>query len=100
MGRRKFAFLLKGEDYDPIVQQTFFETSFMTTYVFTVRNFEEAAAKVQALAEEGFGVIELCGAFGPEKAREYQQLTGGRVAIGYVTHSPEQDPLFAAFFGK
>ena len=72
MEKRKFAFLLKGEDYDPIVQQTFFETPFMTTYVFTVRNFEEAAAKVQALAEEGFGVIELCGAFGPEKAREYQ----------------------------
>lgn len=52
------------------------------------------------LKEEGFGALELCGAFGPERAKELFELLGGTVAVGYVTHDPAQDALFAAFFGR
>ena len=35
-----------------------------------------------------------------EKTRELIALTEGRIAMGFVTHFPEQDPLFMSFFGK
>ena len=57
-------------------------------------NMDEA----RALAEEGIGCIELCGAFGPDGARQVIEATGGRIPVGYVTHFPEQDPLFRAAF--
>ena len=43
--------------------------------------------------------IELCGAFGEEGARRVIEATGGKVPVGYVTHLPQQDALYAAVFG-
>ena len=37
-------------------------------------------------------------AFGPDGARQVIEATGGRIPVGYVTHFPEQDPLFRAAF--
>ena len=56
--------------------------------ICTVRSFEEAERTVLALQAEGFGAVELCGAFGPERAERLTRLTGGAMAIGYVTHDP------------
>lgn len=98
--KKKFAFLLMGAHYEPQTHQACFETEKQITYIFTVKDFDAAREKVKMLAEEGFGAIELCGAFGKEKTEELIRLTENKAAIGYVTHLPEQDPLFAAFFGR
>ena len=92
----KFAFLIMG-NYNPLTDHA--EIGGGLAQIVGVSSVEEAARTAARLEEAGVDCFELCGAFGPEKAREYQKLTGGRVAIGYVTHDPEQDPLFAAFFG-
>ena len=68
------------------------------TCIFTVRSFEEAEEKVLELYQDGFGAIELCGAFGKERAARLTELTNHEVAIGYVVHEPELDPLFDQFF--
>ncbi len=95
-----FAFILMGAQYDPAQHQAHFETEAKHTYIYTARHYDEAKARVQELAARGCGAIELCGAFGPDKAQELIELTGGTIAIGYVTHFPAQDGLFTAFFGK
>ena len=87
-----------GPHYDPQLHQAGFETGNQLTSIFTVRSFEEARKRVISCAEEGYGVIELCGAFGKERARELIDLTGGRVGIGFVEHLPEQDEIFGSFF--
>lgn len=97
---KKFAFILLGAHYNPQEHQARFETANQLTYILTVRNFEEARAAVKRLDAEGVGAVELCGAFGEERAREMIEMTGNRVAIGYVTHLESQDGLFEAFFGK
>ena len=97
---KKFAFILMGAHYNPQVHQARFETEKQVTYIVTVRDFEEAREAVKRLDAEGVGAVELCGAFGEERAKEFIELTGSRVAIGYVTHLESQDGLFAAFFGK
>ena len=98
--KKKFAFLLMGPHYSPEIHHTAFETEKQITCIFTVRDFEQAKQKVLELAADGFGAIELCGAFGPQTAKEYAALTGNTIAIGYVVHDPAMDGLFADFFNK
>lgn len=98
--KKKFAFLLMGAHYDPACHQADFETENRLTSIRTVQDYSEAKTAIHSLMEEGYGAIELCGAFGEEKAQELIRMTQGRVAIGFVTHFPEQDALFAAFFGN
>ena len=96
---KKFAFILMGQHYDPSLHQAHFQTENQISSIFTVQDFEQAKEKVQKLWEEGYGAIEICGAFGKEKAEELTELTKHQVAIGYVVHNPELDELFAKFFG-
>jgi hypothetical protein len=98
--KKKFAFILMGGHYNPSEHQAAFETEKQVTYIFSVQNYEEAIAKVKELDAQGVGAIELCGAFGQEKAKELAEITENRIAIGYVTHDPEMDEAFLRFFGR
>ena len=96
---KKFAFILMGPQYDMEKHQSAYETPGHLTSIFTVNTFEDARKRALQCREEGYGCIELCGAFGEEKTREIIELTGGQMAVGYVIHLPEQDELFERFFG-
>ncbi|MBS5931408.1 MAG: hypothetical protein KIC94_00920 [Clostridiales bacterium] len=98
--KKKFAFLLMGSHYDPEEHMACFETEKQISYIFAVRNFEEACDKLSFLVSEGVGAIELCGAFGEENAQKMIELTHNKIAVGYVTHKSEQDNLFANFFSN
>ena len=97
--KKQYAFLLMGAHYDPAVHQCRFETERDIVLLRTVRNFEEAKITARELKALGVGAIEVCGAFGREKAGELAEATGNTIAIGYVMHDREQDGLFAKFFG-
>lgn len=71
------------------------ETSFIG-----VKNIEEAERIAKELKGKSFKAIELCGAFGEEGARRIIEATGHSIAVGYVTHFPEDDELFLQTFGK
>lgn len=98
--KKKFAFLMMGADHDTQKDRCCFPGRKTDTIIRTANNYEEAKKIVLELKAEGVGAIELCGAFGKEKAGELAELTGREVAIGYIVHDPELDPLFAAFFGN
>ena len=46
------------------------------------------------------GSIELCGAFGEAGAKAIIEVTDNQIPIGYITHLPEQDEVYAKAFGK
>lgn len=96
----KFAYLIMDPDYRPEKDQAQFTTKSGTTFVFTVRNFEEAKERAAQCARDGFGVVELCGAFGENRAREIFEFAGGKMGVGFVVHPPEQDELFNNFFSR
>lgn len=98
MEKSKYAFLLMGSEFTPEKQQAHFETEKRHTYIFTIQNFEQAKEKVLELQKEGFGALELCGAFGETRCRELIEMTENKIAIGYSVHLPFQDSLFNAFF--
>lgn len=98
---KKFAFILMGKHYIPQTHTADFHTaSGQVTSIRTVRDFGEAKELVERLHTEGYGCVELCGAFGEAMTRELIERTENKIAIGFVTHFPEQDGLFQAFFGS
>ena len=97
---KKFAYILMGASLDTNNHIAEFDAGFTKICIHSVRSVEEAKEKVIGLWHEGFGVIELCGAFGRDLAIELMHLTNNEVAIGYVIHEPEQDELFAQFFSR
>lgn len=95
---KKFAYIVMGPSYQPKKHQATYITGGLTTSFFAVRDFEEAKERVKWCYNEGYKVLELCGAFGRQGAEELIALTDGEVGIGYVVHSPEQDKIFEQFF--
>ena len=97
--KQQYAFVLLGSEYNPDIHRATFETSAMVTHIRTACTFEQAKEVISELYQGGVGAVEVCGAFGEERARELIALTNHQVAIGFVTHLPEQDALFHRFFG-
>ena len=95
--QKKYAFIFMGQNYIPQKHTAEFDTG-IKTCIYTVRDAQEAHEKVLELKNNGFGAIELCGAFGRDFALELIALTKGEIAIGYCVNEPEQDELFRRFF--
>lgn len=55
--------------------------------MITVNSPEQAVQMAKELAEQGFGAIEVCGAFGEELARKMYEATGNKVSVGYIVCS-------------
>lgn len=94
----KFAFLILGDCFDATRDSAAICDG--TARIIGVRDLAQACETACALSREGVGCIELCGAFGPDGARAVMASTQGAVAIGYVTHLPQQDALFEKLFGR
>ena len=65
--------------------------------IIGVKNLEEAidiSKSLMGIAD----VIELCGAFGKEGAREIIDATNGKIPVGFVTHFDFQNDLFDELF--
>lgn len=96
--KKKFAYMVVGPHYTPDKHKALFEDENIETYIFTVRDFEEAKKRALLCVEEGFGVIELCGGFGEERAIELIELTENKIGISYSVHFSEQNDIFNKFF--
>ncbi len=87
-----FAFLLMGSEKRTQLDEN--------NAVIGVSSIEEAEEISRELVKEGVMAIELCGAFGEEGARRIIKATEHKIAVGYVTHFPEDDDLFIKAFGS
>ena len=101
MDKQKWAHVVMNKEYDPETQKARFDTSLREGHILTVRNPEEAVALAEKLAAEGFGAIEVCGAFGPDLARKMYEATGCKVPVSYVTAPEDQlEQVLAFWTGK
>ncbi|MDL2289041.1 DUF6506 family protein [Oscillospiraceae bacterium OttesenSCG-928-F05] len=97
--QKKSAMLFMGEAYTPDVHRADWSFGGRLQYIRTARDFAEAEALVAALYADGLGALELCGAFSKEQALRLREITEKNVAIGFAQHLPEDEGLFAAFYG-
>ena len=65
--------------------------------IIGVRNLNQAKEVAKSLIGI-VDVIELCGAFGKEGAREIIDATNGKIPVGFVTHFDFQNDLFDKLF--
>ena len=91
----KFAFMLLG-NFDARQDRATLNDG--NVLALGVGSLEEACAAAKQLYHEGYGCIELCGAFGPEGAQRVIDATENKMPIGYVVHFPQQDELFRKAF--
>ena len=98
--KKKYAFFLMGSEFHTETDTAVFETAEMQSYIYTVNNLKQAVQQAKVCLQQGVGAIELCGAFGAEGAEKIIEATQYKIAVGYVVHNPEQEPLFTAFFNK
>lgn len=65
--------------------------------IIGVKNLDQAKEVCKSLIGLA-DVIELCGAFEKEGAREIIDATNGKILIGFVTHLDSQNDLFDELF--
>jgi 2-keto-3-deoxy-6-phosphogluconate aldolase len=90
-----FAFLLMG-NFDSQKDRAVLEGK--DVQVIGVADLQQACAVAKELYGQGIGCIELCGAFGETGAKAVIEATENQVPVGFVTHFPQQDELFAKAF--
>ena len=95
---KKYAFIMMGDDLNPEQHRAQFKTDSTINYILTVRNKQEAVEKIKELRDEGVGVVELCGAFGRDFAREIIKETNNEIGIAYIVNEPEQEEMIENFF--
>lgn len=93
----KFAYIIMGP-FDESVDRKYIGKN-KNAQIIGVRNLEIAKKVAIKLKDEGIDVIELCGAFEKDGARELIKATNGKVPVGFVTHLEEQDEMFKKLFG-
>ena len=98
MAMKKWAMVIMNAGYDPETDMARLDLEQVETHILTVRNPEEAVALAKRLGEEGFGAIEVCGAFGEELAKIMYEATGCKVPVGYVTTPKDQFQKALAFW--
>lgn len=96
--KKKFAMMMMDAQYDTKRDYAVFETEEVETHMITVNSPEQAVQMAKELAEQGFGAIEVCGAFGEELARKMYEATGNKVSVGYIVRPLDQKELSDRFW--
>ena len=88
--KKKCAMMIMNPNFDPAKDHARLDHAKVENHILTVRTPEEAVAKARQLADEGFGVIEVCGAFGEALARQMYDAADHRLTVSYVVTPPDQ----------
>ena len=87
---KKYAMMLMNSQFTPEQHNAKFITGNIENYIVTVRNPQEALEKTRLLVEQGFGVLEVCGAFEPKLVERMQKISEGKMCIGHIVYPKEQ----------
>lgn len=98
MSKKKCAMLIMNELFNPATDVARLDTSRVENHILTVQNPEQAVALARQLKEQGFGAIEVCGAFGEDLARQMYLATDCTIPVGYVTTPADQLDQALAFW--
>lgn len=93
---KKYAMMLMNEDFTS--QDIQLQVPGIEHHIFTVCTADQAIKLAKKLAKEGFGAIEVCGAFGEELAERMYQATDEMVPVGYVKYPKKQERRLQIFW--
>ena len=79
---KKYAMMLMNEDFTS--QDTQLNIPGIEHHIFTVCSADQAIELAKKLTKEGFGAIEVCGAFGEAGAKAVQEAVGKDISVSYI----------------
>lgn len=88
---KKFAMMLMNPQFIPTEHGAVFLTGEIENHIITVRDKVEALEQAEKLAENGFGVLEVCGAFDAELVQQMRETTNNKLCIGQVAYRKEDE---------
>lgn len=80
----KAAFVFVAPEVDPQQHRATVTTPAVELTAVAVNNYSQAIEVCQAMVEEGFVAIELCGGFGHIGAAKIAEALQGKAAVGVV----------------
>lgn len=95
---KKYAMMLMNPLFLPEKHIALFQTGNIENHILTVRNEEEALHKTKELLDEGFGVLEVCGAFEGELVEKMRSIVQGKMCIGSVVYPSEEEPALERYW--
>lgn len=98
MPKKKCAMVIMNELFNPSTDFARIDTEKVENHIMTVQNPQQAIELARSLKEQGFGAIEVCGAFGEELARQMYQATDCMIPVGYVVTPADQIKQAIAFW--
>ena len=97
---KKYAMMLMNPLFQPEQHNALFQTGNIKNHILTVRDEKEALTKVSDLIRDGFGVLEVCGAFSPDLVQVMRKAAGSRLCIGAVAYRPEDEAALEQYWGE
>ena len=97
---KKFAMMLMNPLFQPEQHNALFQTGDIENHIFTVRDEKEALAKVSDLIRDGFGILEVCGAFSSDLVQAMRNAAGSRLCIGAVAYRPEDEAALEQYWSE
>jgi len=88
--KKTWAFIYKSAGCNPEVHQSVIESSKHLTLIYGVSTIEEGCILAKKIVDDGCKLIELCGGFGVEGAKQVISAVEGRVPVGYIDYFPEE----------
>lgn len=85
-----WAFIFKNDNHCPEVFHTVLEHDGGRLLVYGVNTVEDGGALARRLMEEqDCKLVELCGGFGADGAREVIKAVDGKITVGHIEYLPE-----------
>lgn len=95
----RFAMIVKAPGYDPELHRASLSSPAFSTSVVGVSDYEHALSAAIDLMTAGVQLIELCGGFTPDEADQLHIGIGGKVPVGVVRYSAEEQEHLSVLFG-
>lgn len=96
----KALYMFLDETADSTKHRAVVDTPSITLTVIGVSSREEAVKIAKQHVEEGFHLVELCGACGYEGAKKVRDAVGDKVPVGMMVHQFDNAPRICELIAK
>ncbi len=87
MPATRYSFIIKAPGYTAARHRAELSSPAFHSTVVGVEDIDEAILATDDLLRDGVEIIELCGGFTPEEARQIQDRVGEKFDVGLVRYS-------------
>ncbi len=94
----RYAFIVKGQGYEPFEHRADLKSDFFQTRVVGVSDTSSACSVAEALVHDGIELIELCGGFTLEETEKIREYIKRAVPVGVIQYDDQEGKALISRF--